>query len=97
MLYYGLFSNLENCAELNTAVQNLNKLDVLIEVNVGQNRCGVEPGEPVAEFLKQLLHFDNLNFVGILCYQGWNQHIRKEDERRTAVVDIVGGKERLYQ
>ena len=67
------------------------KIEVFIEVNVGQNRCGVEPGEPVVNFLQYLIdnHSENLKFKGLLCYQGWNQHIRSESDRETAVSKVV--------
>jgi len=71
-------------------------LNYLIEVNVGQNRCGLEPGKPVAEFLKLLSSSpetnQNLNFLGLLCYQGWNQHIREISDRKEAVLEKVAKK-----
>jgi len=86
--------NFDNAKDLNRKMKNIanKKIDVLIEVNVGQNRCGLEPGKPVADFLEQILTLENLNFVGILCYQGWNQHIRDSEERKKAVIEVVGGK-----
>ena len=92
--------NFENAKDLDLKMNNIaktknttnKKIDILIEVNVGQNRCGLEPGKPVADFLEQILTLENLNFVGILCYQGWNQHIRDSNERKKAVIEIVGGK-----
>ena len=74
------------------------KLNYLIEVNVGQNRCGLEPGEDVVNFLEVMTKSEfivnNLKFLGILAYQGWNQHIREISERRAAVIEKVGGKVR---
>ena len=36
------------------------RLDVLIEVNVGANRCGVEPGAPAVELAQQIVACANL-------------------------------------
>jgi D-serine deaminase-like pyridoxal phosphate-dependent protein len=61
------------------------KLDVLVEVNVGANRCGVEPGEPAAVLAKAVAARKNLRFAGLQAYQGAAQHLRKAEERRAAI------------
>lgn len=46
-------------------------VDVVLEINVGQNRCGVEPGETVLEVVQQILkHGKSLRFKGIQAYHG---------------------------
>ncbi len=61
------------------------KLDVLIEVNVGANRCGVEPGEPALRLSQAVSRSRNLRFAGLQAYQGAAQHLRKVEERRAAI------------
>jgi D-serine deaminase-like pyridoxal phosphate-dependent protein len=61
------------------------RLDVLVEVNVGANRCGVEPGEPAAVLAKAIAQSKNLRFAGLQAYQGGAQHLRKVEERRAAI------------
>jgi 3-hydroxy-D-aspartate aldolase len=61
------------------------RLDVLVEVNVGANRCGVEPGEPAAALAKRIAASGNLRFAGLQAYQGAAQHLRKVEERRAAI------------
>jgi len=61
------------------------KLDVLVEVNVGANRCGVEPGEPAVKIAKAIANAKNLRFAGLQAYQGAAQHLRKVEERRAAI------------
>jgi D-serine deaminase-like pyridoxal phosphate-dependent protein len=61
------------------------KLDVLVEVNVGANRCGVEPGEPAAALAKAIAQSRSLRFAGMQAYQGGAQHLRKVEERRAAI------------
>jgi D-serine deaminase-like pyridoxal phosphate-dependent protein len=65
------------------------RLDVLVEVNVGANRCGVEPGEPAAALARRIASAANLRFAGLQAYQGAAQHLRKVEERRAAVEQAV--------
>ncbi len=65
------------------------RLDVLIEVNVGANRCGVEPGAPAVELAQQIVSCANLRFAGLQAYQGGAQHLRKVEERRAAIERAV--------
>jgi len=60
-------------------------LDVLVEVNVGANRCGVEPGEPAAALAHAIARSKSLRFAGLQAYQGAAQHQRKVEERRAAI------------
>jgi 3-hydroxy-D-aspartate aldolase len=61
------------------------RLDVLVEVNVGANRCGVEPGEPAVKLAQAIASSKNLRFAGLQAYQGAAQHLRKVEERRAAI------------
>jgi 3-hydroxy-D-aspartate aldolase len=68
------------------AHQEAVSLDVLVEVNVGANRCGVEPGQPVLDLARMVAASPRLRFAGLQAYQGRAQHIRSFDERRAAIV-----------
>jgi len=63
------------------------KLDVFIEIDIGQTRCGVAGSGDVREVLALLdalaLH-GQLRFAGLQAYQGKVQHLRGHDERREA-------------
>jgi D-threonine aldolase len=61
------------------------RLDVLVEINVGANRCGVEPGAPAVALARQISACGNLRFAGLQAYQGAAQHLRKVEERRAAI------------
>ena len=77
-----------NVAELDAAAREAGvKLDVLVEVNVGANRCGIEPGEPSAKLAAAIAGSKNLHFAGLQAYQGAAQHLRKVEERRAAIED----------
>jgi D-serine deaminase-like pyridoxal phosphate-dependent protein len=64
-------------------------LDCLVEVDVGQGRCGVPPGAPVVELAQLLEGAGNLRFVGIHAYHGLAQHIGSFDERRGEILGPV--------
>ncbi len=79
-----------NVAALDAAARGAGiQLDVLVEVNVGANRCGVEPGEPAALLAKRVAASPNLHFAGLQAYQGAAQHLRKVGERRAAIEQAV--------
>jgi D-serine deaminase-like pyridoxal phosphate-dependent protein len=61
------------------------RLDVLVEVNVGANRCGVASGEPALRLAQAISRSRNLRFAGLQAYQGAAQHLRKVEERRAAI------------
>ncbi|MBI4203922.1 MAG: DSD1 family PLP-dependent enzyme [Betaproteobacteria bacterium] len=79
-----------NVAALDAAARAFGvRLDVLVEVNVGANRCGVEAGEPAAALARQITSCPNLRFAGLQAYQGAAQHLRKVEERRAAIEAAV--------
>lgn len=64
-------------------------LEVLVEINVGANRCGVEPGEDAVRLARQISDSPNLHFAGLQAYHGSAQHLRKVEERRAAIESAV--------
>ncbi len=61
------------------------RLDVLVELNVGADRCGVEPGEQALALAIRIAACRNLRFAGLHAYHGSAQHLRGPAERRAAV------------
>jgi D-serine deaminase-like pyridoxal phosphate-dependent protein len=57
------------------------RIQVLLDVNVGQNRCGVRP-EQAADFAQQVQRFSNLELIGVQGYEGHLQHLRDPEDRR---------------
>ncbi len=81
-----------NVAELDAAARAAGvTLDVLVEVNVGANRCGVEPGEPALKIAQAIAACKNLRYAGLQAYQGGAQHLRGVAERRSAIDAAVAG------
>ena len=60
-------------------------LPVYVEVNMGGNRCGVEPGEPALGLARQIADAPHLTFGGLQAYHGSAQHLRGWEERRQAI------------
>jgi 3-hydroxy-D-aspartate aldolase len=58
---------------------------VLVELNVGGDRCGVETAEDVMRLAKHIAGRRSLRFAGIQAYQGAAQHLRSYEERRSAI------------
>jgi D-serine deaminase-like pyridoxal phosphate-dependent protein len=70
-----------------SAIQNAAKnagvqLAVLLELNVGQNRAGVEPGEPALQIANEISKQPNLKLIGIQGYEGHLQLLTDEAERK---------------
>ncbi len=61
------------------------ELDVLIEIDVGMGRCGVEPDAPALALARHIDRAPNLSFAGLQAYHGRAQHIREFGERRATI------------
>jgi 3-hydroxy-D-aspartate aldolase len=64
-------------------------IPVYVEVNMGGNRCGVEPGEPALNLAGQIADAPHLSFAGLQAYHGSAQHLRGWDERRAAIAQAA--------
>jgi len=74
-----------NVTDLNDAALAYRvRLPVLVEINVGMDRCGVEPGEPALALAKQIAASPGLRFAGLQAYHGSAQHVREFAKRKDA-------------
>ena len=64
-------------------------MPVYVEVNMGGNRCGVEPGAPALALARQVADSPHLAFVGLQAYHGSAQHLRGWEERRAAIAEAI--------
>jgi 3-hydroxy-D-aspartate aldolase len=64
-------------------------LPVYVEVNMGGNRCGVEPGEPALDLARHVADAPHLSFAGLQAYHGSAQHLRGWEERRQAITQAA--------
>lgn len=56
-------------------------IDVLIDLNVGQDRCGITPGEEALGLARFIGEMSNIHLVGVQGYEGHLQHIHDSEER----------------
>jgi len=63
--------NLENINELSQAAHAKGvQVRVLVEVNIGHNRCGVEPNEQALQMARAVSEAPGLRFMGLMGYDG---------------------------
>ena len=65
------------------------RLRAFVEVDVGQHRCGIEPGEPAARLAARIAQSASLHFAGLHAYHGGAQHLRTPAERRDAIAQAA--------
>lgn len=74
-------------------------LRVLVEVNVGMNRCGVEPGETAVALARKVADSPGLVFAGLQGYEGFCQRItdptEKEATTRKAMDGLIRSREMI--
>ncbi|MEY4707959.1 MAG: hypothetical protein RJB58_1682 [Pseudomonadota bacterium] len=80
----------ENVAELAEAAKAAGrKLRVVIEVNTGMNRAGVEPGAPAVALANFIAQHPSLRLVGVM---GWEAHVTAIQDptiKAEAVADAI--------
>ncbi len=80
----------DNVAELSeAAVRHGTTLEVLVEIECGAGRCGVDSGQPVVSLAQAIDAAAGLKFSGIHCYQGAAQHLPEYEARRKAIDAVI--------
>ena len=79
--------NVDDLNEVATAYKI--ELPVLVEIDVGAQRCGVEPGDAALALAQHIDQAAALRFAGLQAYQGRAQHLRSFEERRQAIGQAV--------
>jgi D-serine deaminase-like pyridoxal phosphate-dependent protein len=64
-------------------------IDVFVEIDVGQGRCGVRPGRSAAELVHEIRRHPALRFAGLQAYHGKAQHLRSPQARHEAIATVV--------
>lgn len=64
-------------------------IGVLVDVDVGQGRCGAAPGAPAVELARRVEAAEGLELKGIQAYQGKAQHVDGFAERRGVYADAI--------
>jgi D-serine deaminase-like pyridoxal phosphate-dependent protein len=91
----------DNVAQLSRAAQAAGTvLGVLVEVDIGMRRCGVEPGEPALVLAQLIQRSPGLRFEGLQGYDGHLQLVPDPAERRAralAGLEQLVGTRRLIE
>ena len=69
-------------------------LDVLIEIDVGQARCGVPPGDAAVPLAQAIAKCSSLRFAGLQAYHGNAQHLRTVAQRHSAIAAVLADVQR---
>jgi D-serine deaminase-like pyridoxal phosphate-dependent protein len=86
---------LENIEDLSQAASRVGStLNVLVEVDVGMGRCGVQSADEVLVLVRGIEKAKGLSFEGIQAYEGHLQNVQDPDKRKSSVakmVDLIAG------
>src|SRR6266704_2750791 len=75
----------ENVEQLAAAAEKFGaNIDVLVELDVGANRCGVGTPAEVVRLAAAIARSRSLRFTGLQAYHGSAQHLRAHADRRRA-------------
>lgn len=64
-------------------------IDVFVEIDIGQGRCGVPPGRLAVDLALEIRKHPALRFAGLQAYHGKAQHVRSPQARRDAIATAV--------
>lgn len=84
--------SLEGVARLAQAMDGAGSdagVDVFVEIDVGQGRCGAAPGPEATALALAIAAHARLHYAGLHAYQGGAQHLRSVAERRAAIAHAV--------
>lgn len=84
---------IERLAEAMSSAQDQHaeaaSIDVFVEIDVGQGRCGVAPGAPAVSLAHEIRRYSALRFAGLQAYHGRAQHLRTAAQRREAIAIVI--------
>ena len=73
------------------------RMSVLVEIDVGAGRCGIQPGPDAVELATRIAESKHLIFGGLQAYHGSAQHKRTPAERRTLIGGAVDASRRTVE
>lgn len=71
-----------NDAIAESGVSADDKISVLIDLDVGLHRTGVQPGDPALQLAQCIASLPHLDLIGIQGYEGHLQHVHSFEERK---------------
>ena len=73
------------------------RMTVLVEIDVGAGRCGVQPGPDAVALATRIATSKHLMFGGLQAYHGSAQHKRTPTERRTLIGGAIDASRRTVE
>jgi D-serine deaminase-like pyridoxal phosphate-dependent protein len=73
------------------------RMTVLVEIDVGAARCGVQPGPDAVALAMRIAESRHLIFGGLQAYHGSAQHKRTPEERRTLIGGAIDASRRTVE
>ena len=73
------------------------RMTVLVEIDVGSGRCGVEPGPQAVALAERIAASPHLIFGGLQAYHGSAQHRRTPEDRQAAIAHAAEGTRRTVE
>jgi 3-hydroxy-D-aspartate aldolase len=73
------------------------RMTVLVEIDVGAGRCGVQPGPDAVALATRIAASKHLIFGGLQAYHGSAQHKRTPAERRTLIGGAIDASRRTVE
>ena len=71
------------------ATQNETEIGILIEINTGMNRAGIQPGQPAVDLALLVDETPGLNFRGLMAWEGHAVSIENECKKRETISKSV--------
>lgn len=83
--------SLENVLELDAAGRQKGvRIPVVVEVDTGMERCGVEAGEPAVALSRKVHECGGLRYAGLMTWESPALRCKDLEERRTVCEKLVG-------
>jgi D-serine deaminase-like pyridoxal phosphate-dependent protein len=83
--------SIENIAELDTAGQQKGvRIPVVVEVDNGMHRCGVQPGAEAVALSRTVQGHAGLHYMGLMAWEGQARKLQNLAERKEATEKAVG-------
>jgi len=82
--------NLQNVKTISGEAKRMGSaIELLVDCNVGQDRCGVESPDEALALTEAILEAPGVSFGGLQAYHGGIQHVRSEADRSAAVQQVA--------
>ncbi len=86
-----IVDNVINAEQLSkAALREGAKLNVLVDIHTGSNRCGVESGEPAFKLTKRITELKGLSFMGLMNFEGHLSSLEPRDRRKLEIEKSEG-------